>query len=417
MTDESFEQVWEANRDQVFRSLLGLTRDVELAEDCLQDTYLRARSGLSGYRGGSPMAWFSVIAKNVFFGHARRKGFRWEESLETVAEQADSSPRIGSDTHFDLMVVHDAVSALAPDLRKALIMKHYGDWDYDEIGRHLSCTPAMAKHRVWRAMQKIRASISAEQGGIGCSAFKGPRILDWLYGALSPRRLAEVEAHAKLCVPCRRNLSEVTRLASALEDADQDWRIHTLIDIDEHGRTARYVWVKLINATQDVMHKFRWNRRPGWTVEYLALQGQTAAFRLIGASQSYPDLEGFEGDLSTPVMPGQMVEGVFVVRTPAGSHWNAQPLDGRMWHYHHKHTPFPDNEGLFVVTIRLPEGARLLNANPVPRASATRAGRLSLTWQIVTEIVGFVPDERASQLPDTIWQFQAHLDYVLDPKL
>ena len=79
-----------------------------------------------------------------------------------------------------------------------------------------------------------------------------------------------------------------------------------------------------------------------------------------------------------------------------------------LWHYHHKHSPFPNHHGLFIITIRLPKGARLLNADPPPRKSSTRTGRLSLTWRTITEPV-------SPELEEVNWQFQAHLDYALDP--
>lgn len=409
----SLGRIWEENKDYLFRMLLSLTRDVDLAEDCLQDTYIRASSGFSGFRGGSASAWLAAIARNVFYGHARRKGFRSEESLETAAEQADPSSHVGSDAHFELIEVHDAVSALSSDLRKALIMKHYGDWGYDEIGRHLACTPAVAKHRVWRAMQKIRLRIGAAQDGADCSELGGQRGLDWLYGGLSPRKSRQIEAHAKLCPTCRQGMADMRKLAAALDDAEQDRRIHTLIDIDDHGVTTRYVWSKYINRNQKLQTMFRWGRRPGWVLEYLALQGQPVEFRLLGRTKERPDCEAFEGRLPTPVPLGQMVDGMFVIRTPEQSLWNAQAVGEGLWHYHHKHSPFPDHEGLFVVTIRLPEGARLLNADPAPRTSVTRAGRLSLNWQVITPITHNQVSEEDAHLPDTPYQFQAHLDYRL----
>jgi len=73
--ENDLERMWETSREYVRRLLISLTRDIDLADDMLQETYLRARDGFAGYRGGDGRAWLTAIAKNVFYTHARRKYF------------------------------------------------------------------------------------------------------------------------------------------------------------------------------------------------------------------------------------------------------------------------------------------------------------------------------------------------------
>ena len=412
----SFDQIWDDNRDYLLRTLLALTRDVDLAEDCLQDTYLRASEGFAGYRGGSIKAWLTSIARNVFFTYARRKGFNSEESLDTVAELADDSTHLGSDDYLELLAVRGAVATLDPTLRKALLMKYYGGSDYGEIADYLSCTPATAKHRVWRAMQKLRNAIGAEADGVlGCSQLWGVRMLDWLHGALPERQSSSIESHVTMCPSCRASLAEMRKLVAILDKAEGDHRILTLIDLDEAGSTTRYVWVRRVNDSPDIERDWHWGLRPGWTLDYLALQGepvkirmQEPVYREAYADMGEPDstFTRFEGDLPTPVPTGGVSDAMFVVHPPAGSHWEAKLLPNGIWRYHHKHTPFPNMEGVFIVTIRLPKGARLLKADLEPRTRNARSGRTSLTWQIITDSAIPTPDQWG-------WQFEADLEYVL----
>jgi hypothetical protein len=286
-------------------------------------------------------------------------------------------------------------------------MKHYGGYDYDEIAAYLSCAPTVARQRVWRAMQKVRAAIGAvEEIGAHCAELRGARVLDWLYGALTPQQAARIESHTALCASCRKSLTEIRKLSSVLDRSEEDHRILTLIDLDEQGRTTRYVWVRRINDGKDVMRSFVWHKRPGWGIECLALQGEPVELRWSEV-QTQAGFERFEGDLPTPVPPGEMADAMFVACPPAGSHWEAQRTGNGVWHYHHKHSPFPRHEGLFVVTIRLPKGAKLLNADPKPHRLTTRTDRISLTWKVMTEALQTDPDA------DLQWQFEAHLDYSL----
>lgn len=401
---ESFEHMWQSNRDRVRRVLLALAKDADLAEDCLQDTYLLARSGFSGYAGGNAQAWLSAIARNSYFGHRRRRYFSAEESLELAGERADDTPAIDSDERLSLFAIRQAMSCLEPALRDALLMKHYGGCGYHEIAAHLACSPQAAKHRVWRAMQKLRTALGVtEETVILCSVMEGTTILDWLYGALSPKRTQEVNSHVKLCPQCRQNLNEIRRLSTGLDKAEGDYKILTLIDLDETGRTARYVWVTQLNERQDPMCTWRWNGRQGWSVEYLALQGEPVEVR-------WPDVSApagfvkFEGVLPKPVSRGGSIDAMFVASPPPGH--DAQLSEAGIWRYQHAHSPFPKREGLFVITIRLPHGAKLINVEPAPQTSSRRTGRVSLTWRLITRII---PPE----LQDIKWQFEADLEYSL----
>lgn len=410
--NDVFEKMWSENKNHIYRALLSLTHDVDLADDCLQDTYLNARQGFSSYRGEGERAWLTAIAKNVFYQHSRRKSYGSEESLEAADERPDASLAIGSDGYLDLLLVRDAISQLNPILQKALIMKHYGGCDYQEIAHYLSCTPVTAKHRVWRAIQRLRSSLNNEEPYEQiCPQLRGPKILDWLYGVLQPQESAGIDAHISVCPTCKRSLLEMKRLAGILDQAEENYRILTLIDLDERGCTTRYVWVKHINRKNTLKEYFGWHLREGWTLEYLAIQGEPVEIEFPELpNPPIPEEPGtrlFRGKLPNPVPPGQMTDAMFIVRTPEGSvDWGARPLGNGVWHYHHKHTPYPKYNALFVVTIRLPKGARLLEADPKPQKTTVRNGLTSMTWRVITEIVD-------SARPITAWQFEADLEYVL----
>jgi DNA-directed RNA polymerase specialized sigma24 family protein len=55
-TTSAWNTLWEAQRDYRKRLLISLTRDLDLAEDLMSDTYLLAHSGWDGFRGGDARA-------------------------------------------------------------------------------------------------------------------------------------------------------------------------------------------------------------------------------------------------------------------------------------------------------------------------------------------------------------------------
>ncbi len=72
-----------SRRGEVYRFILKMVRDESLAEDVLQETYLRALKGVRGFAGGSsPRTWLMAIAKNEAYraiGKMRRDMRRLDE--------------------------------------------------------------------------------------------------------------------------------------------------------------------------------------------------------------------------------------------------------------------------------------------------------------------------------------------------
>lgn len=64
---QEIEQIYTQYRQDVYRYLCSLTRDAALAEDLLSETFLRALTGLSGFRKGACVrTWLFSIARHVW---------------------------------------------------------------------------------------------------------------------------------------------------------------------------------------------------------------------------------------------------------------------------------------------------------------------------------------------------------------
>ena len=71
---QEIEQIYTQYRQDVYRYLCSLTRDAALAEDLLSEMFLRALTGLSGFRKGACVrTWLFSIARHVWIDGLRRK--------------------------------------------------------------------------------------------------------------------------------------------------------------------------------------------------------------------------------------------------------------------------------------------------------------------------------------------------------
>lgn len=71
---DSVEYLYETYRSDIYRYLLGLTRDPDLAEDLLSETFCTAIMALEGLRDSdSVKSWLLTIARNKWLDHLRKR--------------------------------------------------------------------------------------------------------------------------------------------------------------------------------------------------------------------------------------------------------------------------------------------------------------------------------------------------------
>jgi RNA polymerase sigma factor (sigma-70 family) len=133
--------------------LIGLCRDRALAEDLLQETFIKATRSMGGYRGGSPRSWLFAIARTTFLDHVRR---RREYATSDLPDAAVHDP--------DVAVVHtvqQVLASLPESQRSALILRDQLDLPYDEVAVALGRSLGATKVLIHRARAAFRAAYEA----------------------------------------------------------------------------------------------------------------------------------------------------------------------------------------------------------------------------------------------------------------
>jgi RNA polymerase sigma factor (sigma-70 family) len=140
-----------------------LARDATLAEDLVQEAFLKAYRGFSGYRGGDPRAWLFAIVRSVFLTHVRRPDL-WAEAdgIETVASEADT-PEASVLRGGDVETVRGAIEALPEPFREALVLRELEELSYRQIAEITSAPIGTVMSRLARARQMLIAAL--REGG------------------------------------------------------------------------------------------------------------------------------------------------------------------------------------------------------------------------------------------------------------
>jgi len=156
----AFIQLYETHRAAIFRFSYRLTGSVELAEDITHDCFLSLIRRPQGFQGGqaSLRTYLLAAARNLWLKQLRSAGREWAmDELEDdrfVSFERAPLTRLLDDELSEK--VREAVSALPPLQREALVMFEYEGLPLSEIANISGTDVGAVKSRLHRARQRLR---------------------------------------------------------------------------------------------------------------------------------------------------------------------------------------------------------------------------------------------------------------------
>jgi RNA polymerase sigma-70 factor (ECF subfamily) len=157
-----FEELVERHSAEIFAYVWRMLHETHDAEDCLQETFLRAFRSYGRVRTGTNYrAWLYKIATNT-----ARSQWKRRQRNETRTTELDPDRQADEMSVADrverkalLAAVARAVEELPDQQRAAMIMRKYQELSYAEIAAALECTEAAARANVYQAVRKLRQQI------------------------------------------------------------------------------------------------------------------------------------------------------------------------------------------------------------------------------------------------------------------
>ncbi|HEV8496680.1 MAG TPA: RNA polymerase sigma factor [Gemmatimonadaceae bacterium] len=153
-------ELYDAHASRVFRLAFRLTGDADLAREFTQDTFVRAFSQLSRFRGDAALStWLHRITVTVVANAMRKvKRFRERETdLEDVHLFNSEGPGVDPVLRERL---HRAIDALPDIYRTTVIMHDIEGYTHTEIAEVLGVAEGTCKSRLSQARAQLRATLA-----------------------------------------------------------------------------------------------------------------------------------------------------------------------------------------------------------------------------------------------------------------
>lgn len=161
--DEGFRLLVERYSRRIFRVAFRMTGNEHDADDVVQEAFLRAYRQLDSFEERANFGtWLHRIAINCALDLLRARS-RSERHLSPEAE----TDAVSAEPQQDRLLlsselqqsVADAMQQLSGNERTAFVLRHFEGMPVEEIGRTLGIRAGAAKHTIFRAVRKLRASL------------------------------------------------------------------------------------------------------------------------------------------------------------------------------------------------------------------------------------------------------------------
>jgi RNA polymerase sigma-70 factor (ECF subfamily) len=157
----AFTELYERHSAALMTFLVRRVGDRALAEDLLQETFVRVYRARHAYQAiGQFRAWLFTISRRLVIDWRRSHQPGWSdqpEALETMAapERADDRAEAR-----DLAVrLERAIRRLPEGQREVLLLSRYADLNSEQIAQVMDTTPGAVRVTLHRALQKLRELI------------------------------------------------------------------------------------------------------------------------------------------------------------------------------------------------------------------------------------------------------------------
>ncbi len=155
---QAFSEIYEHYYTPVYRYVYLRTRDKELSEDILQETFLKAYRSLSSFVFGrtDPLAYFFTIARNTLIDHSRKKR-PTRISSELAENQPDfRTPESEARTQEDVKELKRLLDMLGEEQREAIVLRFISGHSNKEIAILMDRSEAAVRQLQSRGMRALR---------------------------------------------------------------------------------------------------------------------------------------------------------------------------------------------------------------------------------------------------------------------
>jgi RNA polymerase sigma-70 factor, ECF subfamily len=157
----AFERLYREHAGRVHGLCLRMTRDAQVAEDCTQETFIKAWRALADFETRSALStWLHRIAVNVVLAR-RRRITPVLTPVEDEGEVVEETQWV-LETPLEVQEIETAIAGLPPGARDAVVLHGIYGYSHEEAARMLGIAEGTCKAQLHRARRLLRERLGVE---------------------------------------------------------------------------------------------------------------------------------------------------------------------------------------------------------------------------------------------------------------
>jgi RNA polymerase sigma-70 factor (ECF subfamily) len=158
---KAFESLYRLHCGKVMGLCLRMTRQHDVAEDCVQQTFIKAWRSLGAFEGRSAFStWIHSIAVHVVLGHIRsQKPWLTTSLTNEDDEESDTSENSQEIDTGQVIDVERALMTLPEGARCVVVLQAIYGYSHEEVAGMLGIAVGTCKAQLHRARSLLRTRL------------------------------------------------------------------------------------------------------------------------------------------------------------------------------------------------------------------------------------------------------------------
>ncbi len=159
LTKVGFEQLFDAYYDELQHFIYFKSGDTDVAEDIVQDVFLKVWEMRSTVRGETARALLYTIAANLFSNRYKRMKLNLKLQQSIVEDRTFETPEFEMEIKEFDRKLQRVISELNENNRTVFLMNRMDQMTYNEIAASLNISVKAVEKRMKKALEHVRKEI------------------------------------------------------------------------------------------------------------------------------------------------------------------------------------------------------------------------------------------------------------------
>ena len=167
----AFRALFDRYGNLVYSAALRVVRDAQIAEDMVQEIFLRIWRKPDSYvaQRGRFVTWLTSVTRNRAVDEIRSRGRRFRHETASPEEQErelpapdTNDPALTAELADQRRLILAALAQIPQEQRQIIELAYFGGFTQQEIAQRLSQPLGTVKTRIRLGMQKLRVALTPE---------------------------------------------------------------------------------------------------------------------------------------------------------------------------------------------------------------------------------------------------------------